>query len=70
MEKIKIKVGRDESPAVLLNSSPGDYKTSGSSIIRSLLALIKGSHTEIIIENAYMISSPILEKELQKAIAR
>jgi cardiolipin synthase len=70
MEKNKIKVGRDESPAVLLNSSPADYKTSGSPIIRSLLALIKGSHKEIIIENAYMISSPILEKELQKAIAR
>jgi cardiolipin synthase A/B len=70
MAKVAVKTRKDESPALLLNSSPADFKTSGSPIMRSLLALIKGSKNEIIIENAYMISSPILENALKQAIER
>lgn len=70
MEKLNVRVPKGESKAILLNSVPADQKLSGSSILKSLIALIKGSMNEIIIENAYIISSPTLEKVLSEAVQR
>lgn len=70
LEKIEVIPSRNETEAVLLNSKPVSQKTSGSPIFRSLLALIKGAKKEIIIENAYIISNPLLEETLAKAAKR
>lgn len=59
-----------ETKALLLNSTPILQKNSGSPIARALLALIKGAREEIIIENAYIISNPLLEEVIGKAIKR
>lgn len=70
LEKIEVQASRNETEALLLNSKPVVQKTSGSPIFRSLLALIKGAKKEIIIENAYIISNPLLEEVIAKAIKR
>lgn len=70
MERIEVQPSRNETQALLLNSKPVAQKTSGSPIFRSLLALIKGAKKEIIIENAYIISNPLLEEVIAKAIKR
>lgn len=70
MEKVVAQYKKGETKALMLNSSPADFKTSGSPILRALLALIKSSKKEIIIENAYVITNPTIELALQKAIAR
>lgn len=68
----KISEVRDykETKALLLNSTPILQKNSGSPIVRALLALIKGAKKEIIIENAYIISNPLFEEVIAKAIKR
>lgn len=70
LEKVDVNPTRNETEAILLNSKPVAQKTSGSPIFRSLLALTKGSKKEIIIENAYIISNPLLEEAIASAVKR
>lgn len=70
MEKIAVVKSDTESKAIMINSNPASQHLKGSPILASLLALIKSSKEEIIIENAYIISNPILEATLKEAIDR